>query len=45
MKEFIVTLAIGFILGMGLMWSLNKHDSAKLQVKFGEVIVAMETNK
>jgi hypothetical protein len=45
MKDFLITLFIGFILGAGFVWSLAKHDSAKLQMQFGEIIVAMETGK
>jgi hypothetical protein len=45
MKDFLIAFIIGFIMGAGLTLSMAKHESAKLQMQFGQIIVAMETGK
>jgi hypothetical protein len=45
MKEFILILAMGFALGAVLILSLCHRDNARIQMQFGEAIMAIQMGK
>jgi hypothetical protein len=42
MKDFIIAFIIGFIMGAGLILSMARHETANMQVRFGEAIIAIQ---